>query len=690
MPAWPEAAAVRDALARLWRGRLALAATDGAAVGCAIAAAGAVALGLGLAGPPSVARLTASVLVAVLLTFGASLALVRSARSTLPAEVERRAPGCDNLVVTAAELLEQPASVRSDIGGLICRHAAGRLSQLETTRVFPVRPALWRAVGASALCLAALGLARLRPAGAASESNGAGSSLGLAIRHVTVTVHSPGYTGLADRTLQDPADIEALTGSRLDVAVEAAASAVELETLDGTQALSRRGGGFAGAVTVTRDGFLSFAPTRGTATGPSRSIGLIADPDHPPLVRLTEPGKDLFVADGNRRISVAVQAEDDFGLASLRLTYTKVSGSGENFTFGEGDVPLTITKTDDRHWSSAVTWNLAPLALVPGDMVVYRGVAADRRPGGAPVESDAFIVQVLTPNQADLGGFAVDEDPNKYALSQRMVILKTERLLAKKPTMPASDYAEEALGIAAEERQVRAMFIFMLGGEFEDAAVGDQLNEVAEAESEADIAAGRLRNQARVDLAAATRKMSSASALLAVPEVAPALADEKTALDAIQRAFSKDRYLLRALSVQERVDLSRRLGGTLTGLAQGPRPTAAPEPPATTTTLRRLLARLAAESTDHTPMRPTALSAIADDCRRADPASPALRDVATALIGQAAAAPAADAGPALDRATAALSGIVRHASPDAPPLMSADLRRLEGALAEAGRGGGSR
>src|SRR6185312_12799352 len=101
----------------------------------------------------------------------------------------------------------------------------------------------------------------------------------------------------------------------------------------------------------------------------------------------------------------------------------------------------------------------------------------------------------------------------------------------KRPTMAAADYADEALNIAAEERQVRAMFVFMLGGEFEDAAIGDALNEVTEAESEGDIAAGRLRNQARVDLATATRFMSQASTSLAVPDVAIALTAEKSALD---------------------------------------------------------------------------------------------------------------------------------------------------------------
>jgi hypothetical protein len=369
-----------------------------------------------------------------------------------------------------------------------------------------------------------------------------------------------------------------------------------------------------------------------------------------------------------------------------------VSGGGENFTFGQGDIPIAITKTDDRHWRATVDWNLANLALAPGDMVVYRAIASDRRPDAAPTESDAFIVQILSPNQTDVGGFSVDDDPNKYALSQRMVVLKTEKLLAKKPTMAAADYADEAMNIAAEERQVRAMFIFMLGGEFEDAAIGDALNEVTEAESEGDIAAGRLRNQARVDLATATRLMSRASTSLNLPDVATALTAEKAALDAIQRAFSKDRYLLRAMSSQERVDLSRRLGGALTDLARTPRPVAAPEPPATVTTLRRLLGRLTlAGGAQSAGARSAALLAIADDCLRADPASAALRDVAAAIELAAHEPVGADGSrPALDRATAALAAIVRASSPETPDAAPADLHRLNGALAGAASRGGSR
>jgi hypothetical protein len=685
MPVWPEAAAVTRSLARLARGRAKLAAIDGGTIGVAIGTALVTALWLDGHAPAHLIGWTLAT--AVTASIVAALALVESRRRSLALDIERRAPACHNLVVTAVELLNDPTRVRPDIGALVCRHAAIRLEPLDTRAVFPVGPATRRGLAAVAVSVAVIATTQVRPLTRSADHRP--TARRLAIGHLTITIQAPAYAALPDRTLPDPTTVEALVGSRLHVVVDTEASAVVLETLEGRQSLTPASGIFGGDVLLARDGFLSIQPTDGAEAGPRRMVGLIAVPDRPPVVRITEPGRDLFVPDGRQHVPVALQAEDDLGMASLSLAYTRVTGSGEDFTFGEGEVPIAITRIDDRHWHATVDWHLASLALAPGDMVVYRARAADRRPGATPVESDSFMVQVLTANQADLGGFAVDEDPNKYALSQRMVILKTERLLAKKSTMGSSDFAEEGLTIGAEERQVRAMFIFMLGGEFEDAAVGDTLNEIAEAESEGDIAAGRLHNQARVDLAAATRKMSSASASLAVPDVPAALIDENAALDAIQRAFSKDRYLLRAMSSVERIDLSRRLGGALTELARGPRPAAVPEPPAAAAALRRLLARLVSEASDQSATRARALSAIADDCLRADPSSRALRDIAAAL-GQAAAEPTASDGthPMLDRATIALAAIIRASSPEAPGTVSPDLRRLDGALAAAAKPGG--
>ena len=58
----------------------------------------------------------------------------------------------------------------------------------------------------------------------------------------------------------------------------------------------------------------------------------------------------------------------------------------------------------------------------------------------------------------------------------------------------------------------------MMGGELEDIAAEAsgtlELNEVAEAEAEGDLLAGRLQNQGRMDMMRAIRAMSRASAAL--------------------------------------------------------------------------------------------------------------------------------------------------------------------------------
>ena len=63
-----------------------------------------------------------------------------------------------------------------------------------------------------------------------------------------------------------------------------------------------------------------------------RFIPVTMIPDHAPTVRVEDPGHDLVVADANRTIAIRAAASDDIGLRSLEIRYTKVSGSGEQFT----------------------------------------------------------------------------------------------------------------------------------------------------------------------------------------------------------------------------------------------------------------------------------------------------------------------------------------------------------------------
>src|SRR5687768_9947287 len=129
---------------------------------------------------------------------------------------------------------------------------------------------------------------------------------------------------------------------------------------------------------------------------------------------------------------------------------------------------------------------------------------------------------------------------------------------------------------AAEQRRVRAEFVFMMGGELAEEVTGatgiSELNEEEEAEAGDDILAGRLANRGRVSLVRAIRSMSEADAKLGVIDVAGALAAELVALEHLQNAFSRTRYILRTLTLRERLDLTRRLTGTLTDATRDVRP----------------------------------------------------------------------------------------------------------------------
>jgi hypothetical protein len=172
-------------------------------------------------------------------------------------------------------------------------------------------------------------------------------------------------------------------------------------------------------------------------------------------------------------------------------------------------------------------------------------------------------------------------DKERYALSQAMIVLKIERLMAREKSLTRDALVEAAGNIAAEQRAVRANFIFLLGGEIED--------EQVEAEASHEISEGRLLNQARLEIVRATNLMSSVEKALSALSTAQALPPAREAVKALQRAFGHSRYLLRALPSRARIDPARRLSGDLTTAQDWTRLLAPAAPDPLTNTARAAL-----------------------------------------------------------------------------------------------------
>lgn len=600
----------------------------------------------------------------------------RSSRGRVVAAIERQAPAFRNLLVTSAELADHPDRGQPLIRALVWADASAVAASTDVRRVVPLRRAgVVSAVSALAWIAAAVLLPRVWASSPAiALASGQGDA---AVIDVTVRVQPPAYTAQPASSLYNPDHLDVLAGSRLTLEVEGRAATMNVVSGAGASQplVSIAAGRFSATLDAAADGYLAIEPISAAGVaGPRRLLPLTVQLDRPPTVRVTAPAKDLYVGDASKTIDVTVAADDDLGVRSLKLVYTRVSGSGENFTFTDGEAPLRLTKTSDRSWTGQGQLALAAMALVPGDTVVYRAVALDSLPTRAPVESDAFLIQVLSTSDVAMEGFATGDDREKYALSEQMIVVKTEQLHAKRSTLAAEALNDEAMGLSAMQRSVRAEFVFMLGGELEDieaeaaaAASATELHEENEAAGEQDLLAGRMQNQGRQDVLVAIRKMSDAATSLAVADTATALVAERAAVAALQRAFSKSRLILRTLSVRERIDPARRLSGDVAGEADWRRSVAVSAVDPRAARLRRALEDLTAfvGQSSFTSGDRARLVATAESILQIDTSAPN-RAAAARVI---AAADAVAAGRDANR----IAGLVSEAAVDLAKLLRDDL-----------------
>ena len=578
------------------------------AIACAVGAAAAVAFGwLGAwtgAEPRPWLRASAGVLVTV-----AAIAVSRRFRSRWhsAAEVEKVRPECRNLLVTAEELERHPDRASSHMSSRVLAAADRALEGVRPGHVVP-------GYRIAAVALVATLLAFLSaPDGqrvireAVARTVDAIPTLAASPR-VRVRVEPPAYSRQPMRTLDAPSRIEALEGSRITF------------EMTGSGRVRFGNSRVDGAFVAKESGYFAIENDVSTERV---LIPLTVTPDRSPSVRIEAPGKDLLLTAASRNIPVTIEAEDDLGLENLELRYTKVSGTGEQFEFVEGAAPVRVQRSSGRQWRASGELALTTLRLGPGDSIVYRAVARDHRPGSAGVAaSETYFVEIAGPGQVALEGVDMPPELERYAMSQQMIVLKIERLLARAPKIPREGVVEESAGIAAEQRTVRANFVFLLGGHVED--------EEVEAEQSHEIQEGRLENTARKDINTAISHMTRAEQGLTAVNLAGALPPARSAVEALQRAFGKSRYLLRSLAVRSRLDPSRRLTGNLAEAGNWQRASSQPDArngEAARTLLDRLIETAAALRSGQR-VEPGTLQSLAEAALGIDSTAAVWRDVA--------------------------------------------------------------
>jgi Domain of unknown function (DUF4175) len=598
-----------------------------------------------------------------------------STRPVLLRTIEQTHRDARNLFVTADELSRGVLAAKPAVRQRVFERAAIESKRLSLRALVPVK-ALTRAwiVAAIVWLLVSTFALWRQPVERMAQRAGLPSAISTnpstgAIR-VTVSLTPPAYTQLPATTSVDPSQIAAVEGTMAALAIDGSAAQVLAEHEGNARPLTRAADGrFLDRIELRKTGYYALE----TDAGSRRIIPIVVSADALPAVRVTVPGRDLVYPLADRRMEFDVRATDDFGLRSMRLEYTKVSGSGEQFEFQEGQIPLTVVKAGDREWRGSATQTLASLALAEGDILVYRAAATDARPGDGTGRSDAFFIEISKLAAAAGDAFTIPEEETRYALSQQMLIIKTERLEKSRPSMPAADFNEAALNLAVEQRMIRAEFVFMLGGEVED--------EEVEAEQSSELQSGRLQNRGQRDLRAATVAMSQAEKLLTGASTREALTAERAAVAALQRAFARDRYILRALGSRTELDMKRRLTGTVAEATGGRRDRPPPRPNRRAALLQDLLAGIGALKTNG-----AAATMLAREALRIDADSLVLRKAAEDLQKLAdawAATPSTARNATIDAvaSSVAVEAARALAAPQLPPLFASPS--LAGGFAEA-------
>lgn len=581
----------------------------------------------------------------------------RTSRRAVLRRLEHAEPRAGNVLITADELwsggLATPAAIRDRV----VSEAAALAGAIDIGALFPWRRPLALAAAAMATWAAMVAIdsrmvLRSSPGGTRSSQQSSAAAARASSLRLSVTIEPPPYTHLPAATLTDPEELHAVERSAIVLSIRTDAARVVVDLTGDAHPLSRSAqGSFAYRATLTRSGYVLITADDGSR----RMIPVTVTPDALPAVRIVAPGRDLVYGDGNPRIAFSAEATDDFGLRVLTLRYTKVSGSGEQFAFQDGEIPLTIVKRGDRDWTATAARTLAELHLAEGDMFVYRAVASDMRPGGGEAASDTFFIEVSKIGVLAGDAFTLPEEETRYALSQQMLIVKTDRLHRRRASIDRAELVEASQALAVEQRMIRSEFVFMLGGEIED--------EEVEAEQSVEVQAGRLANRGQRDIRNAAMAMSQAEKLLTAADTAGALVAERAAVDALQRAFSRERYILRALATRSQLDPGRRLSGVI-DQATGWRRLLADAPAnRRALLLQSVLAGLSA------PEDPRALSVLAELAIRIDPASAPLRQVAADLQRLADRWAAADVNArrrGLDEIAAAVAAEAKRALADPP------------------------
>lgn len=319
-------------------------------------------------------------------------------------------------------------------------------------------PAIAAMVGLALLWLMPSGavarIASPRPGDALARPGAAARAVSNPLATIVADVSPPAYSGLPSASVDDPAALTALVGSRIRVR--------------GFGGDVRASLGDAPAVAAAPDGsgwaVLVTMPERPTAmrlrAGAEERV-LLLDPlaDSVPVLRLDAPQRDSVMRRATGGLPIAATLHDDLGLAAASFEVIISSGDGELYEFRSLTLSARRFADATRDDRIAGALNLDSLALKPGDILHVRAVATDRNDVTGPGRGVSETRTIRLARADEYDSVAVDpappSEPEKDALSQRMILQQTRELVARVPRLSRSAVVRESRIIAVDQTKLR-------------------------------------------------------------------------------------------------------------------------------------------------------------------------------------------------------------------------------------------
>lgn len=291
-------------------------------------------------------------------------------------------------------------------------------------------------------------------AGDALDRAGAGSAAAVnPLATIVVRVTPPAYAQQPVAVYDDPATVSALAGSR--VVIEGRGEGVRAERSSGVVNATRADGRWRLPLVLPP----AVEALRLVTDGRERVLVLEPIPDSVPTVRLESPARDTVLREGSGTLPLAAHLRDDLGLAEGSFELIISAGSGELYTFRTLRAAARRFDPGLREAELRGSVQLDSLALKPGDLIHLRALAVDRNDVTGPGRgaSETRTIRIARPDEYD--SVSVDplppSEPEKDALSQRMILIQTQELVARLPRIGSDQVARESRRIGVEQTKLR-------------------------------------------------------------------------------------------------------------------------------------------------------------------------------------------------------------------------------------------